>query len=146
MRVCSVTSVMSDSLPLDGLQPARLLCPWGSPGKNTRLGGHVLLQGIFLTQRSNLSLQTAGLASGFFSISGTWEAPNNPLSTALEVIKKTEMAEIYRAESQRGRNCAEKELRKLRGSLLEFLAKYQPLLLQGEILKSQQNSYSEICI
>ena len=28
-------SVISDSLWLHGLQPARLLCPWNSPGKNT---------------------------------------------------------------------------------------------------------------
>ena len=28
-------SVMSNSLPLHGLQPAKLLCPWNSPGKNT---------------------------------------------------------------------------------------------------------------
>ena len=27
---------MSDSLPPHGLQPTRLLCPWDSPGKNTR--------------------------------------------------------------------------------------------------------------
>ena len=33
--------------------PAGLLCPWGSPGKNTGVGCHVLLQGIFPTQRSN---------------------------------------------------------------------------------------------
>ena len=26
------------------------LCPWDSPGKNTRVGCHFLLQGIFLTQ------------------------------------------------------------------------------------------------
>ena len=32
---------------------ARLLCPWDSPGKNTGVGCHVLLQGIFLTQESN---------------------------------------------------------------------------------------------
>ena len=25
------------------LQPARLLCPWNSPGKNTRVGNHFLL-------------------------------------------------------------------------------------------------------
>ena len=30
-----------------------LLCPWDSPGRNTGVGCHVLLQGIFLTQRSN---------------------------------------------------------------------------------------------
>ena len=30
--------------------PARLLCPWESPGKNTGVGSHLLLQGMFLTQ------------------------------------------------------------------------------------------------
>ena len=39
-----------------GLQPAKLLCPWDSPGKNTRLGCHGLLQGIFQTQESNWCL------------------------------------------------------------------------------------------
>ena len=34
----------------------RLLCPWNSPGKNTRLGCHFLLQEIFLTQGLNLGL------------------------------------------------------------------------------------------
>ena len=36
--------------------PARLLCPWNSPGKNTVLGCHFLLQGIFSTQGSNPGL------------------------------------------------------------------------------------------
>ena len=31
----------------------RLLCPWDSPGKNTGVGCHFLLQGIFPTQVSN---------------------------------------------------------------------------------------------
>ena len=35
--VC-VSSAMSDSLRPHGLQPARLLCPWDFPGKNTRGG------------------------------------------------------------------------------------------------------------
>ena len=39
-----------------GLWPTRLLCPWGSPGKNTGGGRHAFLQGIFLTQGSNLCL------------------------------------------------------------------------------------------
>ena len=50
---CLVASVMSNSLRPYGLWPARLLCPWNSPGKNTRVGCHFLLQGIFLTQGSN---------------------------------------------------------------------------------------------
>ena len=32
------------------------LCPWASPGKNTGVGCHALLQGIFLTQGSNPGL------------------------------------------------------------------------------------------
>ena len=40
-----------------GLQPARLLCPWGFPGKNAGVGCHFLLLGISLTLGSNLHLQ-----------------------------------------------------------------------------------------
>ena len=46
-------SVVSDSLTPQGLQPARLLCPWDSPGKNTGVGSPSLLQGIFLTHGLN---------------------------------------------------------------------------------------------
>ena len=38
------------------LQPMRLLCPWNSPGKNTGVGCHFLLQGILPAQGSNLGL------------------------------------------------------------------------------------------
>ena len=41
--------------PMD-YSPTRLHCPWGSPGKNTEVGCHFLLQEIFPTQRSNLGL------------------------------------------------------------------------------------------
>ena len=34
----------------------RLLCPWNSPGKNTRVGCHSHLQGIFTIQGLNLGL------------------------------------------------------------------------------------------
>ena len=37
-------SVMSSSLRPHGLQPASLLCPWNSPGKNIEVGCHYLLQ------------------------------------------------------------------------------------------------------
>ena len=47
---------MSDSLQHYGLQPTRLLCPWDSPGKNTGVGCHALLQGTFPTQKSNWGL------------------------------------------------------------------------------------------
>ena len=44
------------SLQSHGLHPARLLCPWNSPGKNTGVGCHFLLQEIFLIQGMNLGL------------------------------------------------------------------------------------------
>ena len=49
-------SVVSDSLRPHGLWPTRLLHPRGSPGKNTGVGCHDFLLGIFLTQESNLRL------------------------------------------------------------------------------------------
>ena len=46
-------SCVSDSLWCYGLQPARLLCQWDFPGKNTGVGCHFILQGVFPTQGSN---------------------------------------------------------------------------------------------
>ena len=48
--------IMSDSVRHYGLWPARILCPWESPGKNTRVDWHAFLQGIFPTQGWNLCL------------------------------------------------------------------------------------------
>ena len=49
-------SVMSDSSQPHGLQLARLLCPWDSPGKNSGMDCRSFLQGIFPIQGSNSSL------------------------------------------------------------------------------------------
>ena len=55
--VCVLSrSVVSDSLWHHGLQSTRLLCPLDFPDKNTGVCCNFLLQGIFLTQRSELSL------------------------------------------------------------------------------------------
>ena len=56
--VCTLNShsVMSDFLSPFGLLLARLLCLWDSPGKNTGVGCHARLQGIFPTQGWNLCL------------------------------------------------------------------------------------------
>ena len=58
---------MSKSVQSYGLQPARLLCRWDSPGENTGVGCHALLQGIFLTQGSNLV--SSALGGELFTIS-----------------------------------------------------------------------------
>jgi len=51
---------MSDSLRPHRLLPARLLCPWDSPGKNTRVGCYALLQVTSPTQGWNLCLLHCG--------------------------------------------------------------------------------------
>ena len=52
--VCSVIQSCLTLLQPHGLYPARLLCPWDLPGKNTGAHCHFLLLGIFPTQESNL--------------------------------------------------------------------------------------------
>ena len=53
MHACSV---VSDSLWSHGLYPAKLLCPWDSPGKNTGEDCHFLFRRIFLAQVLTLRL------------------------------------------------------------------------------------------
>ena len=53
IHVCAQSLSRVRLLRPHGLQPASLHCPWNSPGNNTGVGYHFLLQGIFLTQRSN---------------------------------------------------------------------------------------------
>ena len=59
---CSVVS--------DSLQPHGLYSLWNSPGQNTGVGSHSLLQEIFPTQVSHI-------AGGFFTSWATREALNN---------------------------------------------------------------------
>ena len=46
---------MSDSLQPHGLQPTRLLRPWDSPGKNTGVGCHFLLQCMKVKSESEVA-------------------------------------------------------------------------------------------
>ena len=64
-------SVVSDSLQPHGLWPTGLLCTWNYPSKNTGVSCHFLLQGIFLTQGSNLHLWHWQADSWSWA---TWEA------------------------------------------------------------------------
>ena len=52
-----VCALITQSCPTVS-DPSRLLCPWNSPGKNTRAACHFLLPGIFLTQGSEPSLMS----------------------------------------------------------------------------------------
>ena len=46
---------MSDSMRPHGLQPTRLLRPWDSPGKNTGVGCHFLLQCMKVKSESEVA-------------------------------------------------------------------------------------------
>ena len=59
---CTMKIAQSDISQPQGLWPARLLCPWNSPGRSTGVGCCSLLQGIFLTQGLNPSLLHFGKA------------------------------------------------------------------------------------
>ena len=50
-----VASVVSDSVRPHGLQPTRLLHPWDSPGKNTGVGCHSLLQCMQVESESEVA-------------------------------------------------------------------------------------------
>ena len=69
--VCVHAHALSLSVVSDSVTPwtvaNRLLCLWDSPGKNTGLGCHFLLQGIFPTQELNPCLLH-------------WQVDSSPLS------------------------------------------------------------------
>ena len=58
---------MSNSFAIHGFIACQAPCPWNFPGKNTGVGCHFLLQGIFPDQRLNLTLLH-------------WQADSLPLS------------------------------------------------------------------
>ena len=56
-----------------GVQPARLLCPWASPGKNTGVVAMPSSRGSS-RPRDRMSLMSSAVAGGLFTTSATWEA------------------------------------------------------------------------
>ena len=73
-------SVMSDSLWPHGLHPARLLCPWDSPGKILECVAMPSSRGSSQPrdQSPGSSLVSPALAGRFFTTNTTWEAPYLP--------------------------------------------------------------------
>ena len=70
---CCLVTQTRPFLQPQGLYPSRHFCPWDFPGKNTGAGCHFLLQGIFLTQRSNLCLVRLLLWQANSNHWATWE-------------------------------------------------------------------------
>ena len=71
-------SVLSNSLWPHGLVqaplwPSRLLYPWNFSGKNTGVGCHILLQGIWLFSGPGMEAASLALAGRFFTTCATWD-------------------------------------------------------------------------
>ena len=85
---CTVDSDVSDSLRPYGLYLSptpRLLYPWDSPGKNSRVGCHFLLQGVLFTQESNshLYVSCTGRSSYHWYLLGSPTIHIDPLDILL---------------------------------------------------------------
>ena len=65
-----------------------LPCPWNSPGKNTEVSCHFLLQETFSTQGWNQNLLSPALAGRALYTSTTWEALYNLVRNHMENMSK----------------------------------------------------------
>ena len=90
--------VMSDSLQPYGLYPAGLLCPEDSPGKNTEVSCHSLLQGIFPTQASHIADSLPSEPPG-----KPWKRENFPKQRKLSTLRYCLKKNIDRSNSAFGR-------------------------------------------
>ena len=84
-----------------GLEPARLPCPWDSPGKKAGVGSHFLLQGIFLTQGANPGLLPCRQILYHLS---HWEAPGKRTGpkSITEVLTRTPWEDADHRQEKQG--------------------------------------------
>ena len=75
MHVCSVAQLCPSLCNPVDYKLTRFLCPWDSPGKNTGVGCHFLLQRIFPTQELKLRLSRLLHWQVDSLPPHTWEAP-----------------------------------------------------------------------
>ena len=69
---CCVALVLSDSVQPHRRQPTRLRHPWGSPGKNTGVGCHFLLQCMTVKSENKVAQSCPTLATPW---TATYQAP-----------------------------------------------------------------------
>ena len=92
---------VSDSLWPHGLQPARLLCLWNFPSKNTGVGCHFLLQGIFPTQGLNPHLLCFLLCRQILYCLSHWESwDHKEMIAFVAVIVPTSALELCHINTQ----------------------------------------------
>ena len=85
IHTCQVTSVMSYSLWPRDCSPPGSSVQGDTPGKNTRVGSHALLQGIFPTEGSNLHLLWLLHFRGILTTDPAGKRPPHPHTHTSEV-------------------------------------------------------------
>ena len=76
LHACQVAQLCATLWPT----ALRLLCPWDSPGKNTGVGCHFLLQGVFPTQGSNPPLlRLPHWRAGSLPLASPGKLPGTPI-------------------------------------------------------------------
>ena len=80
------------TLQLHGLQPTKLLSPWDFPGKDTGMGHHFLLQGIFPTQGSNVGLLHCRQILYQLSYKGS---PANRISQSVQLVQSLNCVRLF---------------------------------------------------
>ena len=108
IMVCIYGDLVAKSCPTAVIpwMPAMLPCPWDSPGENTGVGCHLLLQRIFPTQKSNPGLQHCRQILYRPNYEGspslhllTPKLPVHPSLTALSVNNHRSVLHIYQSVS-----------------------------------------------
>ena len=88
--------------------PTRFLCPWDNLGKNTRVGCHFLLQGIFPIQESNLhhlywQADSLPLSHQFSSLQSLTRVrllrPHEPQHNSLSITNSQSLPKLISVES-----------------------------------------------
>ena len=88
-------SVVSDSVRPQRWQPTRLFCPWDSPGKNTRVGCHFLLQGVRVKSESEVAQSCpTSLSHGLqpTRLLHPWDFPSKNTGVGCQCLLRARMA------------------------------------------------------
>ena len=108
MRARRAAPVVSASSRPCGMEPTRLLCPWDSPGKNTGVDCHTLLQGILSNAGIEpVSLRSPALAGRFFTTSDTrmtYTRISKVFLLISTITLRFSLLPVYREEKQSGKD------------------------------------------
>ena len=109
---------MSDSVRPQRRQPTRLLCPWDSPGKNTGVGCHFLLQCMKVKSESEVAQSCRLLATPW---TAAHQAPPSMGFSRQECWSGTPLPSLWRSKSALSLSVSERSSKDISQSLEHVL-------------------------